>query len=104
MGEVVSVGVLDAERYRDVLTKGALPARPAPAGPPVTRLAARTRVDELGRRAWDGIAAVRVEHRPGEGLAVRRVPDDALLITADLAAALPRRLDAQLDGGLNAVL
>ena len=145
MREVVSVGVLDAQRYRDVLSGGALAARPEPAGAPVTRLAlrrefaptadlplqlawdelpdsedatanlgallsalraaaARTRMDELGRQAWDGIAAVRVEHRPGEGLAVRRVPDDVLLITADLAAALPRRLDAKLDSGLNAVL
>jgi hypothetical protein len=145
MREVVSAGVLDADRFRDVLSGGSLPARPAPAGPPVTRLAlrrefaptadlplqlvwdelpdsddatanlaallaalrtaaARTRMDELGRRAWEGIAAVRVEHRPGEGLAVRRVPDDAVLITADLAAALPRQLEAQLDGGLSAVL
>ncbi|MBO0869467.1 MAG: hypothetical protein J2P15_12960 [Micromonosporaceae bacterium] len=142
--EVVSVGVREPERYRDVLSRGALPAPPPVDGPPITRLALRrefaptaelplqlawdelpgsedatanlatllrslrlavsqTRRDELGQRAWDGIAAVRVEHRPGEGLAVLRIPD-ALLVTADLTAALPRRLEVQLESGISAVL
>ena len=140
--DIAAAGVLHAQRYRDVLSGGALAVLPE--GVPVTRLELRRRyaptgdlplrldwdampdsaaatanlagllaalrqaveavqVDEPGRRAWAGVSAVRVEHRPGQRLTVARTPD-GLLVAADLEAALPRRLADELDRALNAAL
>ncbi|GAA4724272.1 hypothetical protein [Phytohabitans rumicis] len=142
MRDVVSAGVFEAERFRDVLSGGALPL-PVD-GDPVSRLAlrreyaptdelpvhvewdavpgspeatanlaallaalreavSRVRADETGQRAWSAVATVRVEHRPGEILAVRRTPD-GVVVSADLTAALPRRLDGEVGHQLDAVL
>jgi hypothetical protein len=142
MSDVVSAGVWHAERYRDVLSGGALALLPS--GEPVSRLELRRRfapaadlplrldwdtlpdsasvtanlaalldalrravdaiqVDELGRQAWAGVAAVRAEHRPGAQLTVARGPD-GLLVAADLAVALPRGLAGELGRQLNAAL
>ena len=142
MRDVVSAGVFEAERFRDVLSGGVLPL-PVD-GEPVSRLALRREYaptdelplqvdwhgvpesaeataalagllatlreaiaqicgDELGRQAWTAVATVRVEHRPGEILAVQRTPD-GLVVSADLTAALPRRLDGEVSRQLNAVL
>jgi hypothetical protein len=59
--------------------------------------------DELGRQAWAAIRALRVVHRDGAALSVRRAPD-GLLVEADLAAALPRDLAGELGRQINAVL
>lgn len=61
------------------------------------------RGDEAGRQAWAGITTVCLEHRPGEDLALLRTAED-LTVSADLTAALPRRLDAEVRRQLNTVL
>jgi hypothetical protein len=140
--DVVSAGVLDAQRYRDVLSGGALALLPD--GEPTSRLALRrrfaatpdvplrldwdalpdspavtanlaalldglwlavdaVRVDDLGRRAWAEVSAVRVEHLAGARLLVRPTPAGPL-VTADLTAALPRDLTGEMSRQLNAAL
>jgi hypothetical protein len=64
---------------------------------------AQVRVDEMGRQAWDRVAALRVEHRGGSGLSVQW-ESDGLTVHADLAAALPRALDGELLRKISALL
>jgi hypothetical protein len=59
--------------------------------------------DDVGRRAWAGIRAVRVAHRAGAGPSVEQGPD-GLLVRADLSAALPRDLAGELGRQINALL
>jgi hypothetical protein len=63
----------------------------------------RVRADELGRRAWAQVRAVRVEHHAGRSLAFERQPD-GLSVRADLTAALPGQLAGELRRQLDAVL
>ncbi len=142
MRDLVSTGVWHPERYRDVLSGGALALLPD--GEPTSRLALRrrfaatpdvplrldwdalpdspavtanlaalldglwlavdaVRVDDLGRRAWAEVSAVRVEHLAGARLLVRPTPAGPL-VTADLTAALPRDLTGEMSRQLNAAL
>ena len=140
--QVTAVTVDDPATYRDLLTRGALPA--AVAGDPpsllslrrdfapspelpleipwdslpavtdaranlarllagVRETAERVRADAAGRQAWAAIGTIRVAHREGAALSVARVPD-GLAVTADLTAALPRRLADDLGHQVNALL
>lgn len=64
---------------------------------------AEVQTDELGRQAWNQVGSLRVEHRDGAALAAQRTAD-VLLVTADLLAALPRDLAAELHREINALL
>jgi hypothetical protein len=59
--------------------------------------------DEMGQAAWRRVRVLRVEHLSGSGLVVDQTAD-ALSVQADLAAALPRDLAAELLHKINAVL
>ncbi|GIJ44379.1 hypothetical protein Val02_12650 [Virgisporangium aliadipatigenens] len=61
------------------------------------------RADALGRQAWAAVGAVRLAHRPGEPLTVRRGPD-GLTLAVDLIAALPRHLTDEVTRGIESVL
>jgi hypothetical protein len=59
--------------------------------------------DEIGRQAWGRIRTLRVAHHEGAKATVQRV-SGGLLVHADLTAALPRDLTADLGRQINALL
>jgi hypothetical protein len=64
---------------------------------------ARVSADDMGQRAWAQVRTLRVEHHAGSPLAVLPVTD-GLAVQADLAAALPRALPAELVRRISALL
>jgi hypothetical protein len=64
---------------------------------------AQVRSDDMGREAWEQVHALRVEHHAGTGLAVV-LASDGLAVRADLSAALPRDLSAELFKKISALL
>src|SRR5689334_1610767 len=56
---------------------------------------ASVRADDMGERAWAEVRTLRVEHHAGTLLSVVPVAD-GLAVRADLTAALPRVLGAEL--------
>lgn len=65
--------------------------------------AAKVRVDEMGRRTWEELRALYVEHHDGIALSVERT-EDGLRVRADLLAALPRNVAAVLYREINTLL
>ncbi len=64
---------------------------------------AQVRADEMGKRAWEQVRTLRVEHHAGAVLSVLPVAD-GLSVRADLSAALPRALAGELFRKISALL
>jgi hypothetical protein len=60
--------------------------------------------DELGRRAFAQVSALRVEHAPGQALSVGQDGPGVIAVRTDLTAALPRGLDSDVEQRLHGVL
>jgi hypothetical protein len=64
---------------------------------------AQVRADDIGQRAWAQIRTLRVEHHAGSPLSVLPITE-GLAVEADLSAALPRALPAELVRKISALL